>query len=241
MDVFLLVGEGAFSKYQAGESAIFSGGFTATGIENIDRTVEVSPGRYFVVFDNTPVYGTDPRGEVNSQFEIVVSSGTSTPTETETATETETSTPPGENNAEIVKESDMPKIRKVTDNFGHTFVWDPDEYHSDSTYAASVEDEIVVSDETTVRLTVEEIWADSDDTLSYSYVFGSSESDHPDNTAPDERVASSTHRWDMRRDDYTDQWRFSVYLRNSDNIYYQNESTQTDFKFTAFYENLTLE
>jgi hypothetical protein len=243
MDVFLLVGEGSFSKYQAGESAIFSGGFTATGIENIDRTVEVSPGRYFLVFDNSPVYGTDPQSEVNSQFEIVVSSGTSTPTETETPeetdTETETETPPGENNAEIVSETDMPKIKKVTDNFGHTFVWDPDEYHSDAYYSVSTDDEIVVSDDTTITLTVEEIWADPEDDISYSY--DSSRSDHPDNMRSDDRTRSNTHSWDMRRDDYSTDWSFRAYLRNEDDIYYQNESAQTDFRFTVFYNNLTLE
>ena len=237
MDVFLLVGEGAFSKYQAGESAIFSGGFTATGIETIDRTVEVSPGRYFLVFDNTPVYGADPRGEVNSQFEIVVSSGTSTPTETETATETETSTPPGENNAEIVKESDMPKIRKVTDNFGHTFVWDPDEYHSDANYAVSTDDEIVVSDDTTVTLTVEEIWADPEDTLTYTYRLQGSR--HPDNVR--EEVRRNTNTWDMERENYTSEWTFLIWIRNQDEIYYHNESNESDFRFQVTYTNLKLE
>jgi len=249
MDVFLLVGEGAFSKYQAGESAIFSGGFTATGIESVDRTLEVSPGAYFLVFDNTPVYGTDPQGEVNSQFEIVVSTGTPTPTGTETPTETQTETPtetpPGENNAEIVSESDMPKIRKVTDNFGHTFVWDPeenpDQEYSDEGFYPTVEEEVVVSDDTTVTLTVEEILANPEDDLSYSYVFGSSARDHPANTRPDERIRSNTHTWDMKKDDYSSGWRFRVYLRNEDDIYYQNESIQTDFTCRVGYSNLTLE
>lgn len=240
MDVFLLAGEGSFSRYQAGESSIFSGGFTATGIESIDETVEVSPGSYFLVFDNSPVYGTDPQGEVNSQFEIVVSSGTSTPTETETDTPTETSTPPGENNAEIVSESEMPKIKRVTDNFGHTFVWDPEEDPSEGFYP-QVEDEVVVSDDTRVTLTVEELLADPGDSLSYSYVFGTSQRDHPDNTAFDQRVRSNTHTWDMRREDYSSSWSFSVYIRNEDDIYYQNESIQTDFQVDVTYSNLTLE
>jgi hypothetical protein len=241
MDVFLLAGEGSFSKYQAGESAIFSGGFTATDINSIDRAVEVDAGSYFLVFDNSPVYGTDPEGEVNSQFEIVISSGSATPTETETETPTETSTPPGENNAEIVSESDMPKIRKVTDNLGHTFVWDPEESGSDDGYSAIVEEEVVVSDETTIRLTVEEILANPDDDISYSYVFGSSARDHPDNTRFDERIRSNTHTWDMRREDYSSDWRFNVYLRNEDDIYYDNESSQTDFNFYLVYSNLILE
>lgn len=241
MDVFLMDGERAFSKYQAGESAIFSGGFTATEIESIDRTVEVSAGSYFLVFDNSPVYGTDPQGEVDSQFEIVVSSGTSTPTETETDTPTETSTPPGENNAEIVSESDMPKIRKVTDNFGHTFIWDPDEYHTDEYYFTGSDDEVVVSDDTTVALTVEEILANPEDDISYSYVFGSSSSDHPDSTRADERIQSNTHTWDMRREDYSSGWRFDISIRNEDNIYYQNRYVQSDFNFQVGYGNLTLE
>lgn len=236
MDVFLMEGERAFSKYQAGEGAIFSGGFTATGINSIDRTVEVSSGRYFLVFDNSPVYGTDPQGEVNSRFEIIVSSGTSTPTETETETSTETPTPPGENNAEIVSESDMPKIRKVTDNFGHTFVWDPDEYHSDANYAVSTDDEIVVSDDTTVTLTVEEIWADPEDRLLYTYrLQGSS---HPDNVR--EEVRRNTNTWDMERENYTSEWTFLIWIRNQDEIYYHNESNQSDFSFQVTYTNLKL-
>lgn len=240
MDVFLLAGERAFSKYQAGESAVFSGGFTETGIESVQRTVEVPPGTYFLVFDNTAVYGAEPRGGVNAQFEIVVSSDTATPTETETETEPKTTTPPGENNAEVVAPSDMPKIRKVTDNFGHTFVWDP-ETDSDEGFYPEVEEEVVVSDDTKVTLTVEEILADSDDAISYSYLFGSSQRSHPDNTAPDERVRSNRHTWDMRREDYSSDWSFSLYIRNEDGIQYQNEHIQTDFQVDVTYSNLTLE
>lgn len=239
MDVFLLAGESAFSKYQAGERAIFSGGFTATDTTEIDRIVAVSAGRYFAVFDNSSVYGADPEGEVNSTFEIVVSSNASTPTGTETPTETETATPRGENNAETVSESDMPKIRKVTDNFGHTFVWDPDEYHSDDTYSTSVDDNIIVSDETKVALTVEEIWANPDDDITFSYVFGSSRRSHPDNTGFTEKVRSNEHTWDMKREDYTSEWRFQVYLRNEDTIDFYNDGN--DFAFTLHYTNLELE
>jgi hypothetical protein len=235
MDVFLLSGERSFSTYQAGEQVTFSGGFTATDITSINRTVSVPTGSYFVVFDNTPVFGGTPEEKVTATFEITVSADTDTPTETET------SNPPGENNAEIVADSEMPKIRKVTDNFGHSFVWDPEEYHSDATYATTVTDEIVVSDATTVTLTVEEIWADPGDTLRYSYVFGAAESDHPDNTGPDERVRSNTHRWNIRRSDYADEWRFSVYLRNGDEIQYQNDAVQSDFKFSVHYTNLVLD
>lgn len=229
MDVFLLTPESAFAKYQEAESAVFSGGLVSTEITDIERTVEISGGSHFLVFDNTAVYGAEPQGTVRFEFQFVL----------ERAIPSEGETPEGENNAEIVSESDMPKIRKVTDNFGHTFVRDPDE--DDDGFSVQVEDEVVVSDDTTVTLTVEEILANPEDDLSYNYVFGSSASDHPDNTRFDERIRSNTRTWDMRREDYTSGWYFDVYIRNEDDIYYQNESIQTDFVFGVTYSNLTLE
>lgn len=232
MDVFLLSPERAFARYQSGERPTPSGALTATDTDTIDSTIEVSPGTYFLVFDNTAIYGGEPKGALRSRFDVTVSSGQRTPTET--------ATPSGENNAEIVRGSEMPKIRRVTDNLGHTFVWDAADGGDDASYTVSVDDEIVVSDETTVTVTVEEVWADSEDDLSFSYVFGSSRRSHPDNTAFDERVRNNSHTWGMNREDYSSAWRFQIYLRNEDDIYYHNEASQTDFKFTIYYENLTL-
>lgn len=227
MDVFLLTPESAFAKYQEAESAVFSGGLVSTEITDIERTVEISGGSHFLVFNNTAVYGAEPQGTVRFEFQFVL----------ERAIPSEGETPEGENNAKIVSESDMPKIRKVTDNFGHTFVRDPDE--DDDGFSVQVEDEVVVSDDTSIRLTVEEILANPEDEISYSY--DSSIRDHPDNMRSDDRTRSNTHTWNMRREDYSSDWGFRAYLRNEDDIYYQNESIQTDFVFTVTYSNLTLE
>jgi len=231
MDVFLLRSESVFASYQSGEQPLPTGALTATDIDTIDSSIEVSPGTYFLVFDNTATYGVAPQGDLNSRFEVTVSSGQPTPTGT--------TNPPGENNAEIVGESEMPKIRSVTDNFGHTFVWDAAD-GGEASHTVSVEDELVVSDDTTVSLTVDEVWADAGDDLSFSYVFGSSRRSHPDNTAFDEKVRSNTHTWQMSREQYSSAWRFQIYLRNEDGIYYHNEASESDFKFTVYYGNLTL-
>lgn len=232
MDVFLLAPERAFASYQSGERPLPTGALTATDIDTIDSSIEVAPGTYFLVFDNTATYGRAPQGALNARFEVTVSSGQPTPSET--------ATPSGENNAEIVGESEMPKIRSVTDNFGHTFVWDAADGGGDASHTVSVEDELVVSDDTTVSLTVDEVWADAGDDLSFSYVFGSSRRSHPDNTAFDEKVRSNTHTWQMSREQYSSAWRFQIYLRNEDDISYHNAASESDFKFTVYYGNLTL-
>lgn len=235
MDLFLLSPESELEKYRERELSDFSKGLAETDIESIERSLQVSPGRYFLVFDNSAVYGAEPQGTVRFEFRVVLETRPQTPTETETKTPTET--PRGENNAEVASESDMPKIRKVTDNFGHTFVWDPDEYHSDAYYFVSTDDEVVVSDDTTVALTVEEIWADPEDSITYTYRLQGS--NHPDDVQSE--VRSNTNTWNMQREDYTTEWGFFVRIRDQDEIYYQNEASQSDFAFKLIYTNLTLE
>lgn len=226
IDVFLLAGEHAFSKYQAGESAIFSGGFTATGINSIDRTVEIGPGAYFLVFDNTPVYGAEPQGEVSSQFEIVVSSGPSDPTETETQTETE---PPSQ-----------PKIREVTDNMGHTFTFSDADYAGSPVSSVRVDDEVEVSDGMDIELCVTEVAKRTNDEVTYSFRFGNSRSEHPDNPEAT-RIEDNCWSWEMQRSDYQSDWGFRIWVRNQDEIYYQNSSVESDYRVDVYYTNLTLD
>lgn len=228
MDVFLLAGERAFSKYQAGESAIFSDGFTATGIDSIERVVEVPAGTYFLVFDNTPVYGAAPEGEVNAKFEILVTSDTATSdtaTSADTGTETETETEP----------PSQPKIREVRDNFGHTFTFD-----GDTGGSVRVDDEVVVSDETVVELCVTDVAKRDDDSITFSYDF-LDDARHPDNPgSAADRIADNCWSWEMRREDYQSDWGFRIWVRNDDEIYYQNNSVETDYSVTVYYTNLTL-
>lgn len=239
MDLFLLKSQSDFEKYSEGKSAIFSDGFAETNIETIERGVDISPGSYFLIFDNTAVYGAKPQGTVRVEFQFVLETETQT-TEEETEDEEieEDSTPEGENNAEIVSESDMPKIQKVTDNFGHTFVWDPNE-DDDVGFSGQVEDEVVVSEDTSITLTVEKILANPEDNISYTY--DSSIRDLPNNMSSDDSTRNNTHSWDMSREDYSSYWSFVVFIRNGDDIYYQNEDVQSDFKFSLRYTNLTLE
>jgi len=78
---------------------------------------------------------------------------TPTPTQTETLTSTPTATPTPE-------PPDQPKIREVQDNFGHTF-----EVTNDHDEQFTVEEEIVVDNDTTVELCVTEINKQSDNEI----------------------------------------------------------------------------
>jgi hypothetical protein len=232
MDVFLLTPESAFSKYQEGERAILSGGMTKSNINSIDETVGVSSGRYFLIFDNTAVYGGDPQGELNSRFEITIASGHSTPSKTESKTPADTeSEPPTE-----TEPPSQPKIREVTDNFGHTF-----EFSSDTGGSFHVDDEIVVNDDTTVELCVTDVAKRDDHTVTYSYDF-LKDARHPDNPErASDRIESNCWNWDMRRTDFQSYWGFRIWLRNDDEIYYQNNSVESDYRVDVYYDNLTLE
>jgi hypothetical protein len=152
---------------------------------------------------------------------------TETPAETEEPTETPDKTEPSPK---------QPKIREVQDNFGNTFRFD-----GDSSDSIQVDDEIVVSDETEIELCVTDIEKYEDDDVSFSYWFGNSQAEHPDNTAGDARLEENCHWWDMQRDDYSSHWGFSIWIRNGDEIYYQNDSVESDYRVVIHYNNLTLE
>lgn len=122
----------------------------------------------------------------------------------------------------------------MEDNFGNTFAFDRDA--SDS---AQVDEEIVVSDDTEVDLCVTEVEASGD--VWFSYWFGSQQSDHPDNTAGDARSSERCWSWEMEREDYASEWRFSIWARNADDIYYQNDAVESDYRVTVYNTNLTVE
>jgi len=172
---------------------------------------------------------TDPQSPAPTEHVeptgIEESTGTAEPTETEAEESTDTQSTSGQ-----------PKIREVEDNFGNTFSFDRDA--SDS---VQVDEEIVVSDATEVELCVTEVANETNNEVSYSYWFGSSQSAHPDNTAGDARIEENCWSWDMQRDDYSSDWVFSIWIRNDDEIYYQNNSVESDFRVTIHYSNLTLE
>jgi len=233
MDVFLLTPESAFAKYQEAESAVFSGGLVSTEITDIERTVEISGGSHFLVFDNTAVYGAEPQGTVRFEFEVKVHTGTSTSPETEEEdrTEQEETEEPTE-----TEPPSQPKIREVTDNFGHTFT-----FSRDTSDSVRVDDEVVVSDDTAVELCVTEVAKQSDDDVTYSYDF-LDDASHPDN--PDratDRIENNCWSWDMRRADYQADWGFRIWVRNEDEIYYHNNSVESDYVADVYYTNLTLE
>jgi hypothetical protein len=161
---------------------------------------------------------------------------TSSPTETPTPTPTETpaKTPTPTPTATPTPESpDQPKIREVQDNFGHTF-----EVTNEHDEQFTVEEEIVVDNDTTVELCVTEINKQSEDEISYDYWFGHTRSEHPD--SPEGWVSDDCWIWDMNKDYYSSSWTFQMWIRNQDNIYYHNRSNESDFRVVVRYENITL-
>jgi hypothetical protein len=205
MDLFLLSPESELSTYMDGESADFSGGFTETDFETVGRSLEVSSGDYFLVFDNSAVYEAEPEGEVTFEFEMIL--GDPSPSQ--------------------------PKIREVTDSMGHTFT-----FSRDASDSVRVDDEIVVSDDTVVELCVTEVAAESDDEVSYSYTF-LEDRDHSDNPEETE-LSDDCWEWDMRRNDYQSQWGYRIWVSNDDDIYYHNNSNETDYAVDIYYTNLRL-
>lgn len=211
MDLFLLRAEREFERYSEGEGANISGEIAETNFESIERTVKVSPGRYFLVFDNSAAYGAEPRGTVNFEFEVVLQA------------------------ASWVSPS-QPKIAEVEDNFGHTFT-----FSRDTSDSVRVDDEIVVSDDTVVELCVTEVAKQDDDNITYSYEF-LDDASHPDNPErATDRIEGNCWSWDMRRNDYQSRWGFRIWIRNEDEIYYQNNSVESDYRVDVYYTNLTLE
>jgi hypothetical protein len=188
---------------------------------------------------------TDTTTPTPEQTQTATQTKTSTPTETqaqpETATQTQTSTPT-ETATETPTQTptfdspDQPKIAEITDNFGHTF-----RPTRDAGQQFQVNDEVVVSDDTQVEICVTEVAKQASDEVTYSYWFGNSKAEHTDNTAGDARIEDSCHTWNMRREDYSSHWGFSIWLRNEDDIYYYNDTTESDYRVVIHYNNLTLE
>lgn len=203
MDLFLLNPESELSAYMEGQNADFTGGFTETDFETIDRSLEASSGEYFLVFDNSAVYGAEPQGEVIFEFEMTL--GNRSPSQ--------------------------PKIREVKDNFGNSF-----KFNRDASDSVEVNDEIVVSDDTKIELCVTEVAKQEEDDLVYTYWFGNSLSDHPDNA---DEIEENCRSWNMKRSDYESNWDFSIWISNEDEIGYQNDDT--DYRVDVYYTNLTLE
>jgi hypothetical protein len=209
IDLFVLSSDREFEKYSEGDGGDISGEFTKTNFRTIEQTVEVSPGEYSFVFDNSAVYGAEPQGTVTFEFEIV--------------SQTSSWVSPSQ-----------PKIAEVQDNFGHTFT-----FSRDASDSVRVDDEVVVSDETVVKLCVTDVAAESDDEISYSYTF-LGDRDHPDN--PEEtKLGDNCWEWDMRRNDYQSQWGYRIWVSNDDDIYYHNNSNETDYSADIYYTNLRLE
>jgi hypothetical protein len=230
-DLFLLSPERELEKYRAGERAVFSGGVAETDIESLERSVEVSPGPYFLVFDNTAVYGAEPQGTARFEFQLVLGSDAAA----ETASEQEQEDSEDEETPTETSPS-QPKIREVQDNFGHTF-----EFSGDTGGAVRVDDEIVVSDETAVELCVTDVAKQDDNSITYSYDF-LDDASHPDNPErATTRIEENCWRWAMRRTDYQSRWGFRIWIRNEDEIYYQNNSVESDYRVDVYYTNLRLD
>jgi hypothetical protein len=211
IDLFVLSSDREFEKYSEGDGADISGEITKTNVRTIEQTIEVSPGEYSFVFDNSAVCGAEPQGTVTFEFEIV--------------SQTSSWVSPSQ-----------PKIAEVQDNFGHTFT-----FSRDSADSVHVDDEIVASDDTSIELCVTEVAKQEEDNVTYSYEF-LDDASHPDNPErATDRIEKNCWSWDMRRNDYKSRWGFRIWIRNEDDIYYQNNSVESDYSVDVYYTNLTLE
>lgn len=185
---------------------------------------------------------TDPPSptETREPAEPGDSTSTETPSETE-PTETGTTTETPESTSTTETPPSQPKIREVTDNFGHTFTFTDDDYSGEPVSSVTVEDEIIVEDGLDVRLCVTDVDARSDDDLTFTYRFGHSRSEHPDNPRATDRIEKACWTWGMQREDYQSDWVFMIWVRNGDDVYYQNQSVESDYRVDIRYTNLTVE
>lgn len=219
LDILLFRGERQFAKYQEGESDVSSSDVVAAGTTDIERSIIEPSGDYFLVFDNSDGYGESSERDISLEFKITARGITE------------------ESGTEEYSPS-QPKIFEVTDNFGHEIAISAEDPPSKD---VSIDDEVMVSDDTVIELCVTEVAKAADDTITYSFEF-LDDADHPDNPeGPEMRTDDNCWEWDMRREDYQSRWVFRIWVRNQDDIYYQNNSVESDFSVDVMYTNLTLE
>jgi len=220
MDVYLLEG-GKFNQYVEGGDVDFSDTLAVTNTNNVEETYQAEPDSYNLVFDNSGVYGSQPEGPVQFEFEV-----TTTPNNPLI----ESVEPP-----EIVRSSEQPKIVEMRDNLGHTFTEGEEE--GGALRPPRVEDEVTISDDTIIKLRVTKIAAQDDDDITYSYRF--LERAHRYNTHG--HIPISSWAWDLQRTDYQDSIAFRIEIRNNDDIYYRGQATRADDLVDIRYSNLTLD
>lgn len=186
--------------------------------------------------------GTKSQSEPPTETDTITNSETESQTRTATETPTETVTESPTNTATSTPEPpDQPKIREVQNNLGHTFKFTDDDFPGSPVTRAEVEDEVVVKDGMELELCVTEVAKKPGDTVTYSFRHGNSQSDHPDNPRATDRIKANCWSWIMRREDYSSRWHFRIWVRNEDEIYYQNDSPESDYMVDVDYTNLTLE
>lgn len=215
MDVYLL-NRGKFNQYREGEDIDFSNTPAVTNTNSVGETYQAEPDNYNLVFDNSGVYGSQPEGPVQFEFQVT----------------TTANNPLIENSEhpEIVRSSDQPKIVEIQDNLGHTFV-----ESGEGLTPYPVEDEFTLTDDTVLKLRVTKIAAQSEDEIRYSYDF--LERGHRYNTHG--YIPVSAWAWDLRRDDYQDSIAFRINIQNGDDIEYSAPSG--DDSVDVRYSNLTLD
>jgi len=219
LDVFLFQGERDFANYQDREGDVSSSEVVATGINEIGRELVEPSGDYFLVFDNSDVYGEGSTGRIELEFQITARGITN------------------DSGSEEYSPS-QPKIFEVTDNFGHEIAISAEDPPSKD---VSIDDELVISDDTVIEICVTEVAKAAEDTITYSFDF-LNDAEHPDNPENAEaRIESNCWEWNMRREDYQSRWGFRIWIRNQDDIYYQNDSVESDFSVDVYYTNITLE
>jgi hypothetical protein len=120
----------------------------------------------------------------------------------------------------------QPKILEVTDNFGNSYDVSGAE---NGVTSVSVEEELVVSDDTEVTLCVSEVSAEDKDSLVYDF-----EALQTDGNNDAEATTDNCNTWNLEESDYTSQIGFRIRLGNQDDVEYSfyNRDYVVDYKFT---------
>lgn len=218
LDVYLLGGE-KFNQYREAKEVDFSDTLAVTNTNSVEETYQSEPEDYNLVFDNSGVYGGQPEGPVQFEFEV-----TTTPNNPLI----ESVEPP-----EIVRSSEQPKIVEMRDNLGHTFTEREEEVGRLRPYP--VEDKVTITDDTIIKLRVTKIAAQSEDEITYSHRF--LERGHQYDTHG--YIPVSSWAWDLQREDYQNSIAFRINIKNDDNIEYNDP--EGDHSVDIRYSNLSLD
>lgn len=120
----------------------------------------------------------------------------------------------------------QPKILEVTDNFGN--VVDVSGAENGVT-SVSVDDQLVIEDNTEVTLCVSEVRAENKSSLVYDF-----QANSPDLSNSVSGTTDNCHTWNLDREDYSSYVSFRIRVGNQDEVEYSayNRDYVVDYQFT---------